>query len=463
MTERARELFEAHRLNVYRRTDRLFAWLMVAQWAASILVALIFSPYGWKGSERSVHFHVYTALLLGGALSALPIALALFRPGLLSTRLVVACSQMLWSALLIHLTGGRIETHFHVFGSLAILAFYRDIRVLIPATVVVAGDHFIRGLLWPESVYGVVNPEWWRFLEHAFWVVFIDVFLALSCVQTLAEMKQIAERQAEVELLSESEVLKKSQALEVALAELKSSQSALVRAEKLATLGELGATVAHELRSPLSAARNAQAYLSKRLGSPTGTLPGPDRSAQMLSVLDTELRACAKIISDLVDFARDRPLTASDCPLRPLADEAISRIQPLRGVTVQNEIPSTLPVPSVDKEQFRQVLMHILLNAVEATPPGSEAQVRIGATGGADGEPWRIEVTDFGVGIPPEAIGRIFQPLFTTKTKGTGFGLAIVDSVVRRHGGTVEVLSEPGRGTKVTIALPGVRNVKVAA
>ena len=69
---------------------------------------------------------------------------------------------MLWSALLIHLSGGRIETHFHVFGSLGFLAAYRDWPVLITTTVVVAADHLIRGLVWPESVYGIVNPEWWR-------------------------------------------------------------------------------------------------------------------------------------------------------------------------------------------------------------------------------------------------------------------------------------------------------------
>src|SRR6185295_11419292 len=124
------------------------------------------------GRQSAVHVHVYAAIVLGGLISSLPFLFILTRRGALETRVAVACGQMLWSALLIHLTGGRIETHFHVFGSLAILAFYRDVRVLVPATIVVAGDHFIRGIYWPESVYGITNPEWWRFLEHAAWVVF---------------------------------------------------------------------------------------------------------------------------------------------------------------------------------------------------------------------------------------------------------------------------------------------------
>lgn len=112
---------------------------------------------------------------------------------------------MLWSALLIHLMGGRIETHFLIFGSLAFLSFYRDPKVLVTGTVVVAADHFARGIAWPESVYGIVNPEWWRFLEHAWWVVFEVAFLIWACVTGLREMRQLAESGAMIEALAESE------------------------------------------------------------------------------------------------------------------------------------------------------------------------------------------------------------------------------------------------------------------
>ena len=115
------------------------------------------------------------------------------------TRYTIATAQMLMSALLIHLTGGRIETHFHVFGSLAFLAFYRDWRVLLPATVVVAADHALRGLFWPESVYGLLTVSSWRWLEHAAWVLFEDVFLVMSCLRGTHELRQIADRTATLE------------------------------------------------------------------------------------------------------------------------------------------------------------------------------------------------------------------------------------------------------------------------
>ena len=164
---RAAEL-SASRLRARRaRVDRMFAILLGVEWIAGIIGALVVSPYAWEGKIHVVHLHVWIAVLGGGGIALLPILLSIFKPGATITRHVIAASQMLFSALLIHLTGGRIETHFHVFGSLAFLAFYLDWPVLITATVVVAADHFLRGIFWPESVYGVANPEWWRFLEHA--------------------------------------------------------------------------------------------------------------------------------------------------------------------------------------------------------------------------------------------------------------------------------------------------------
>jgi hypothetical protein len=220
--ERAKTVYD-EQLHLRRvRIDRMFAALLVVEYIAGIVAALLVSPYAWQGKERVLHMHVWVAVLGGAGIIILPILLAFLKPGAVVTRHVIAASQMLSSALLIHLTGGRIETHFHVFGSLAFLAFYLDWPVLITATVVVAADHFLRGIYWPESVYGVSNPEWWRFLEHAGWVAFEDVFLIWSCILGKREIAASAARQAEVEHLSEQEQLK-SAALEMALAEMQAT------------------------------------------------------------------------------------------------------------------------------------------------------------------------------------------------------------------------------------------------
>jgi PAS domain S-box-containing protein len=195
---RAHGLFHAHQLAVYKQTDRVFAILMPLQWLAGIAAAYFISPLTWNGVESRVHTHVWAAIFLGGTITLLPMILVFTRPGTRLTRNIVAISQMLMAGLLIHLSGGRIETHFHIFGSLAFLAFYRDWRVLIPATLVTAGDHLVRGWFYPMSVYGVLTGGEWRWIEHACWVIFIDIFLIAACRRSAKEMWDIAQRTAEL-------------------------------------------------------------------------------------------------------------------------------------------------------------------------------------------------------------------------------------------------------------------------
>jgi PAS domain S-box-containing protein len=193
------EIFSERQQQIFKQTDRLFAVLMAVQWAFGVVVASWLSPRMWAGSVSSIHPHILAAVFLGGAISAAPITLALLCPGRAITRYTIAVAQMCTSALLIHLTGGRIETHFHIFGSLAFLAFYRDWRVLVPATIVVVIDHVLRGAFLPLSVYGVLEVSYWRWLEHAGWVVFEDIVLVSACVRGTGELWASAERTAELE------------------------------------------------------------------------------------------------------------------------------------------------------------------------------------------------------------------------------------------------------------------------
>ncbi|HEX3449385.1 MAG TPA: hypothetical protein VHS97_14085, partial [Isosphaeraceae bacterium] len=159
MSRRAEELFEQRRQDLSRTTDRLFSGLLAFEWWAAILTALVIAPRAWSGTTSQIHPFIWAATLLGGAIVSLPVMLAWSQPGRVLTRHLIAVTQMLIGTLMIHLTGGRIETHFYIFGSLAFLAFYRDWKVLVSASVVVAADHVIRGLFWPQSVYGVLLIE----------------------------------------------------------------------------------------------------------------------------------------------------------------------------------------------------------------------------------------------------------------------------------------------------------------
>ncbi len=173
----ADDLFREQLARTATMVDRAFAVVLVLEWLVGIALALVVSPLAWEGRQSSIHLHVWAALGLGGGIALPPAALAWFCPGRKGTRQAIAVAQMLMAALYIHLTGGRIETHFMVFGSLAFLAAYRDWTVLLTATLVVLIDHLLRGLFVPESVYGVAAAPIWRSFEHAWWVVFEDVFL----------------------------------------------------------------------------------------------------------------------------------------------------------------------------------------------------------------------------------------------------------------------------------------------
>ncbi len=214
----------------HQQTDRRFALLMALQWLAGIAAALWLSPKSWAGSYSNIHVHVWAALLLGGVITGLPVFLALLYPGTVLTRHVIAVGQMLTSGLLVHLSGGRIETHFHYFGSLAFLAFYRDWRVLLTATVVATADHFVRGMFWPQSIFGVLTSSSWRWLEHAGWVLFEDVFLVLAVRQNLQEMLGVAERQARLEAVNvtiEQRVDERTSELKQEIAERKRAEESL--------------------------------------------------------------------------------------------------------------------------------------------------------------------------------------------------------------------------------------------
>ncbi len=200
---RASSLLARHQQGIYRRTDHIFIVLLIMEWLAGIMVANFLSPRSWAGMESRVHIHLWAAIVLGGAIISFPVILAVLRPGSKASRHSLAIGQMLIGALLIHLTGGRIETHFHIFGSLAFLAFYRDWPVLVTASVVVTLDHFLRGEFWTRSIFGTASANPLRWLEHAGWVVFEVVFLIPSCLRSVQEMSEIALRRAENDLARE--------------------------------------------------------------------------------------------------------------------------------------------------------------------------------------------------------------------------------------------------------------------
>jgi two-component system, sensor histidine kinase and response regulator len=236
--ERAATLFRALKQSTYKQTDRMFAWLIAFEWLAAMAAASLISPQVWPG-ERPLHL-VVVASTLAGLLYLLPLYLALRAPGRAATRHIIAIGQMLTPALFIHLTGGGFETDFFIFGAMASLASYRDIRVLVSATVVVAIDHYLAQ--WVASVFSGTAPAPWNWMSFTGWVLFEDALLALWVWESLRLMNHLARHQAEQQILHETiehEVAEHLDILHQENVKYKQIQSSLQKSEaKFRSLGE---------------------------------------------------------------------------------------------------------------------------------------------------------------------------------------------------------------------------------
>ncbi|HVY49058.1 MAG TPA: ATP-binding protein, partial [Minicystis sp.] len=233
-------------------------------------------------------------------------------------------------------------------------------------------------------------------------------------------------------------------------AELARARDQKARVEKLAAVGQLAAGVAHDLRNPLSAVRSAFHWLGQRVAA--SELAAEPRVAKATAIVEKELRACASIVDELLDFARERPLDRKPTRLDTLVADAASVVRVPEHVELAVDVPADLPALALDAQQFRQVLVNLMQNAAEAVPDGRKGAVRVAAR--LDGPAVALTIADDGVGIPEAHKDRIFEPLFTTRAKGTGLGLAIVASIVKRHGASIDVASKVGEGTTFSVRIP---------
>src|SRR3954462_14561616 len=424
-----------------QRTDRMFAYLMLIQWVGAVSAALFVTPRTWVGEASYLHPHFYLALFMGGTLCALPIWFALTQPGQLLTRMIIATSQMLFSCLLIDLTGGRIETHFHVFGSLAFLAVYRDWRVLLPASAIVALDHLVRGIWWPETVFGVALAGEWRWLEHAGWVIFEDVFLVISIRQSVTEMNDIAKHTTEIEITAKE------------LSEAKELAEGANKAKS-----EFLANMSHELRTPLNGILGFTELLA-RGGDEVST----DDRADFLDTIRKSGKRLLLLLNDLLDLSKIEAGQLKVERIQCSPDAILAEVISVQRVPAQkksvaldyrweSEIPASI---NSDPHRLYQLLTNLISNAIKFTEQGS---VLVVARLNRDVQPatLQFEVRDTGIGIASEKIDAIFQPFVqadssvTRKYGGTGLGLAISRRLAEALGGQLRVASTIGVGSTFT-------------
>jgi signal transduction histidine kinase len=262
----------------------------------------------------------------------------------------------------------------------------------------------------------------------------LAALLATLIVETVARRREYAMGLVKV----------RTEELQHSLADLAAAHDQLVRQERLAAIGQLASTVGHELRNPLGVISNAVYLLRGDLG------PEPTTAAQRhLATAEREVSAATVIVSDLLEFAREREPVVDDVDVSGLIEEVLAILPPPTGVTVERGGDSGVTVRG-DREMLRQVLLNIIGNGYQAMPDGGRVTVGASSVDGAVS----IRVADTGVGMTTEARERLFEPFFTTKPRGVGLGLAVTKRIVEAHSGTIAVTSTEGVGTEFTVLLP---------
>lgn len=220
-----------------------------------------------------------------------------------------------------------------------------------------------------------------------------------------------------------------------------------LKLEKLATIGEVATMVAHDLRNPLTSIRNASFYL--RNTCPHKTDPHYKSRREMLEIIEQGTLFADNIISDLLDFAAIRPLQKSKQNINSLIDASLTRTHVPQNIIIKRGYAKKVTA-AVDEKQLDRVFLNLTKNAVQAMPKGGTLAITTNKTES------HVEIvfSDTGSGMPEESMKKIFTPLFTTKAKGIGMGLAICKKIVEQHGGTIGAKSKAGQGTAFTIRLP---------
>jgi two-component system NtrC family sensor kinase len=231
-------------------------------------------------------------------------------------------------------------------------------------------------------------------------------------------------------------------------AQVKAMQGQLIQAEKLAAIGKLAAGVAHEINNPLTGILTNSSLMLQDLP------PDDPRRDDLQTIVDETLR-CRKIVKGLLDFARQtRPLKQA-VNLNQVVEDALNLVKnqaAFRSIVFSTELQPDLPSVMADKDQMRQVVLNIVMNAAEAVPNGGE--IKVVSQVDTSSRHVCLNIADTGPGIPEEIRSRLFEPFFTTKATGTGLGLAIAYGIMERHKGTIAVTSRMGRGTMISLRLP---------
>ena len=222
----------------------------------------------------------------------------------------------------------------------------------------------------------------------------------------------------------------------------------------MATIGKMAAVVAHEINNPLSGILTYSKLVKRWIEKNTPASPKQEEMRGSLDLVASESKRCGELVKNLLSFSRVSPMNLAWCDLNQVIDRCLRLVQhklDLGGIQVNLDLITDLPTAHCDPAQVEQVVLAMVINAVDAMPQGGNLWIGTRVSAGS----LALVIRDDGIGIPEEHLAHIFEPFYTTKESGgSGLGLAISQNIVERHGGHIELKSVVGEGTTFKIVLP---------
>jgi signal transduction histidine kinase len=305
---------------------------------------------------------------------------------------------------------------------------------------IIASFIFLAAVLPRALLFSTYPSPLLRALVFVLFAAFIGFFIATELNRFEREKKTHAELSAAYQKLNEY------------TKQLKESQEQLIQSEKLSSLGQLAASIAHEVNNPLSGVLTYTQLLAKRIDSDKFS---KESALDYLSKMESELARSTRLIRNLLDFARQSAPALMETDLNDIVNrvlELTAHSAQLSKVEVVKELDPSLPKLTADPNQLQQVCTNLVVNAIQAMPEGGKLTLRTSLDKGQ----LKMEVQDTGYGISAENMRKLFTPFFSTKkeVKGVGLGLAVSYGIIQRHRGKIEVQSKEGEGSTFTVYLP---------
>lgn len=447
---RVKEIYKDYSNQDLEKINLRFIYLLIGEWFFSITVSYLFN------SPSSSIVTIGYSLFFITIISFLTIMGLWANPSSYKNKYYVVGSQFCYLVFLGMSTQGNISSQYFVFGALAFISIYKDIKLNLIVTALIALDHVLRIYFFSNSFYGLVPNFSFQRLDFLLWVGFENIFLMYSIKLVKDRTKELSIKQYELEnslAMVEHKVEERTEELKKSQEMVTAQQQSLVFASKMSALGEMAGGIAHEINTPLAVIQLRTDQINHMLECDPVDLTKLKGSVESI---DTTVKRITKTINGLRSFSRDsRNDPPVICTLTKIVEDSLSLcIEKIKNKGISVEYDKNCEISVLcNQTELTQVILNLLSNSVDAIEDLEKKWIKIDFK--ENGEWVEFIHTDSGSGVPDNIKEKIMQPFFTTKEtgKGTGLGLSISQGIIKNHLGRL-VLDDQCENTCFIVSIP---------